>query len=118
MNLVAKEYVASRVDGDGALILSKFAGAAWQLRDAIQINPCSIDDGAEAFQAALQMRAEERKRRMRKMRESVEQNNVYRWAGKLLSRLASFEFPGQTEQEYREFVSPRARRAAEFGVAV
>lgn len=118
MNLVAKEYVASRFDGDGVLILSKFTGAARELKDAIQINPFSIEQGAEALRAALQMQPAERRRRMRRMRESVEQNNVYRWAGKFLSRLASIEFPGQAEEDYQEFAPVRGRRAAAFGVAV
>ena len=49
MNLVAKEFVASRTDEDGVLILSKFTGAARELKDSIQINPFSIEEGAEAF---------------------------------------------------------------------
>lgn len=93
MNLVAKEFVASRVDDNGALVLSKFTGAARELREAILINPFSIEETAAAYRTALQMPAEEQQRRMRKMREDVEQNNVYRWAGKFLSELSRFEFP-------------------------
>jgi alpha,alpha-trehalose-phosphate synthase [UDP-forming] len=99
MNLVAKEFVASRIDEDGVLVLSKFAGAAHELKDALQINPFSIEEGAEALDVALQMHVDERRRRMRRMRESVEQNNVYRWAGKILAQMASLEFPeGSAEQ--------------------
>ena len=93
MNLVAKEFVASRIDEDGVLILSKFTGAACELKDALQVNPFSREDGVEAFEAALIMHPEERRRRMRKMRQAVEENNIYRWAGKLLSALVDIEFP-------------------------
>ena len=100
MNLVAKEFAASRVDEDGVLVLSKFTGAARELKEALQINPFSIEEGAEAFDTALQMQPDERRRRMRKLREVVEQNNVYRWGGKILAQMASIEFPegGDTEQ--------------------
>jgi trehalose 6-phosphate synthase len=93
MNLVSKEFVASRIDEDGVLILSRFAGAARELKDALLINPFSIDEGVSAIDAALTMPADERRRRMMKMRETVEHNNVYRWAGKFLSDLARIEFP-------------------------
>ena len=109
MNLVAKEFVASRVDEDGVLVLSKFTGAARELKDALQINPFSIEEGAEALGVALQMHAEERRRRMRKMRETVEQNNVYRWAGKILAQMAELEFP-EGARECR----PGSRRVSEF----
>ena len=112
MNLVAKEFVASRVDEDGVLILSQFAGAAQELKDALQINPFSIEEGSDACRAALQMHPEERKRRMRKMREAVEHNNVYRWAGKFLSELAKIEFPECLDEGFSSF------RPANLGVAV
>jgi trehalose 6-phosphate synthase len=116
MNLVAKEFAASRVDEDGVLVLSKFAGAAYELKEALQINPFSIEEGAEAYRAALQMQAEERGRRMRKLREAIEQNNVYRWAGKFLSQLAKIEFPESGEPERSDFTSSRPLKA--LGVAV
>lgn len=102
MNLVAKEFVASRVDEDGVLVLSKFTGAARELKDALQINPFSIEEGAEALDVALQMYAAERCRRMRKMRQTVEENNVYRWAGKILAQMATIEFPEGGEERQRE----------------
>jgi trehalose 6-phosphate synthase len=98
MNLVAKEFIASRTDEDGVLILSKFTGAGCELKDALQINPFSIEDGADAFEQALTMHPEERRRRMRKMRETVEENNVYRWAVKFLSALVEIEFPAYTTE--------------------
>jgi trehalose 6-phosphate synthase len=87
MNLVAKEFVASRTDGDGVLVLSKFTGAAVELKDALQVNPFSIDECAGAYREALQMHVEERRQRMSRMRETVSENNIYRWSGKLLSEL-------------------------------
>jgi alpha,alpha-trehalose-phosphate synthase [UDP-forming] len=113
MNLVSKEFVASRVDEDGVLVLSKFAGAAHELKEALQVNPFSIEECANAYREALQMQPEERRRRMRKMRESVEHNNVFRWAGKFLSDLAKIEFPDRADQEYSEEPAPSV-----LGVAV
>lgn len=89
MNLVAKEFVASRIDGDGVLILSEFTGAARELRDAVIVNPFAVDEMADAMRQALLMPAVERQGRMKKMRATVSSNNVYRWAGELLSTLTS-----------------------------
>jgi trehalose 6-phosphate synthase len=85
MNLVAKEFVAARGDLHGVLILSRFTGAAQELTDAVLINPYAVDDFAEAIRQSLEMPAEEQERRMRHLRQQVEDNNVYRWAGMLLS---------------------------------
>jgi trehalose-6-phosphate synthase len=98
LNLVSKEFVSSRFDEDGVLILSKFTGAARELTDAIQVNPFSIEEMADAIHAALEMPEVERRKRMKKMREAVEGNNVYRWAGKILSALMKFDFPETTDQ--------------------
>jgi alpha,alpha-trehalose-phosphate synthase [UDP-forming] len=113
MNLVAKEFAASRVDEDGALVLSKFAGAAYEMKDALLVNPFSIEECANAYREALQMQPDERRRRMRKMRETVEHNNVYRWAGKFLSDLAKIEFPDRADQEELDEPAPSV-----LGVAV
>jgi len=88
MNLVAKEYVASRQDDEGALILSQFTGAARELRDAIIVNPYDTDQLAEAIRTALEMDADERSERMRRMRRIVKEHNVYRWAGSLIAELS------------------------------
>ena len=88
MNLVAKEFVASRADGDGVLILSRFTGAARELRDALLVNPYDIDHVAESIQIALEMPFEEKQERMQRMRTLVKEHNVYRWAAELLSELA------------------------------
>lgn len=92
MNLVAKEFVASRPDLAGVLILSQFTGAARELNDALLINPYDSEALADALYQALNMPEAEQEKRMRKMREIVEQNNIYRWAGKVLSQLLKFEF--------------------------
>jgi trehalose 6-phosphate synthase len=87
MNLVAKEFVATREDERGVLILSCFTGAARELRDALQVNPYDIDQTAEAIRAALEMQPEEKQTRMQRMRKQVREYNVYRWAGSLIGDL-------------------------------
>ena len=87
MNLVAKEFVATRQDERGVLILSCFTGAARELRDALQVNPYDIDQTAEAIRAALEMQPEEKQMRMQRMRKLVREHNVYRWAGSLIGEL-------------------------------
>jgi trehalose 6-phosphate synthase len=89
MNLVAKEFVASRIDQDGVLILSAFAGAARELSDALIVNPFALEETAGAIHIALTMPAMERHRRMVRMREAVHINNVYRWAAEFVMALAT-----------------------------
>lgn len=89
MNLVAKEYVASKSDLNGALILSRFAGAARELTDAVQINPYSIEEFSEAIKSALELPVEEKRKRMENMRKIVGENNIYRWAGNIITELTS-----------------------------
>ncbi len=93
MNLVAKEFIASRTDDDGVLILSRFTGSARELTDAIQVNPFAIQELTNAMLQAVEMTVEERTRRMKRMREHVGRHNVYRWGGKVLSELLKFDFP-------------------------
>jgi trehalose 6-phosphate synthase len=85
MNLVAKEFVAARTDSRGVLILSRFTGAAQELGEALLINPFALDEFAETLRQALEMSEEEQERRMRRMRQQLADNNIYRWAGMLLS---------------------------------
>lgn len=87
LNLVAKEYVAARVNADGVLILSEFAGVAQQLPEALLTNPYSADDMAATLEQALQMPAEEQQRRMRPMRERVKTYDINWWAREFLSRM-------------------------------
>ncbi len=89
MNLVAKEFVSSRVDGDGVLILSQFTGAAAELREAILVNPYAIGEFARKIKMALEMSEAERRRRMKTMREIVASNNIYRWGAATVFRLIS-----------------------------
>ncbi len=98
MNLVAKEFVASRTDGRGVLVLSKFTGAARELTDAVLVNPYAIDEFAEALYRALTMPVEEQESRMERMRQQLEDNNVYRWAGMLLSMVGKLAAGRQTSE--------------------
>lgn len=89
MNLVAKEYVASRVADTGALMLSEFAGAAEQLRDALIVNPHDIDSMAATLARALELEPEEQQRRMRLLRRTVRRDDVFAWADKCLEALGA-----------------------------
>lgn len=92
MNLVAKEFVASRDDNGGVLILSRFAGASREMRDALIVNPYDIDQTAEAIRYALEIDPEERIERMTHLRETVKEHNIYRWAGNLIEELTQIRF--------------------------
>ena len=87
MNLVAKEFVAARDDEDGALVLSKFTGAAVELRDALIVNPYDVAEVSEAIHRGLDMPREERRVRMQEMRRQVMEYNIYRWAAMVLGDL-------------------------------
>jgi trehalose 6-phosphate synthase/phosphatase len=84
MNLVAKEFVASRDDEQGVLVLSQFTGAAHELHEALIVNPYHIEQTAEALYRALTMPDFEQRERMLSMRALVRDFNVYRWAGRML----------------------------------
>ncbi|MDX8507885.1 alpha,alpha-trehalose-phosphate synthase (UDP-forming) [Mesorhizobium captivum] len=84
MNLVAKEFVASRDDEQGVLLLSTFAGASRELLEALIVNPYDAAMMSETMLQALTMGPEEQRGRMRRMRDIVRDNNVYRWAGSML----------------------------------
>jgi trehalose 6-phosphate synthase/phosphatase len=87
MNLVAKEFVASRVDDDGVLVLSEFAGAADELTQALLVNPYDLDAIASSIQHALAMSPRERRARMRGMRSHVRAHDVHAWARSFLDEL-------------------------------
>ena len=87
MNLVAKEFVASRFDDDGVLILSPFAGAALELTQSLIVNPYATEEMAEAILDAVTMPRQERRYRMQQMRVTVRENNIYKWAARLLVEL-------------------------------
>ena len=87
MNLVAKEYVASRVDASGALVLSEFAGAAQELRGAILVNPHDLDGLKDAIRYAVTLPPEEARARMQRMRRVVRRSDVHEWARAFLAAL-------------------------------
>lgn len=91
MNLVSKEYVAARSDSSGVLLLSRFTGAARELTDAVSINPYSIEEFADAIKFAIELPDEEKKKRMENMRNLISENNVYRWAGNIITELTSLK---------------------------
>lgn len=87
MNLVAKEYVASRVDNRGVLVLSEFAGAADELGSAIRINPHDIDGLKDAIVRAIEMPGADQGRRMRALRKRVLEHDVEDWSREFLDAL-------------------------------
>jgi trehalose 6-phosphate synthase len=87
MNLVAKEFAAARIDEQGVLILSRFAGASHELSDALIVNPYDTEELADTIHRALEMPPDERSVRMQRMRAIVRERNVYRWAGNLIGEL-------------------------------
>jgi trehalose 6-phosphate synthase len=87
MNLVAKEYIASRHDEKGVLILSQFTGASRELRDAFIVNPYDLGQTAEAVRAALEMPVAEQRDRMKRMRMTLNDKNIYWWASELIREL-------------------------------
>jgi trehalose 6-phosphate synthase len=90
MNLVAKEYVAAQDAKDpGVLILSKFAGAAEELEDALIVNPYHIDDVANAMQAALKMELPERQQRHAALLKSIKKNDARHWRESFLKVLCA-----------------------------
>ena len=108
MNLVAKEFVASRFYEDGVLILSKFTGSARELNDALLVNPFDLTQCADAIRRALEMPQAERSFRMRRMRAVVARRNIYRWASKIIGALSGFHIPeslGSTDSDI-EIASP------------
>ena len=88
MNLVAKEFVSARSDEDGVLVLSQFTGASRELKDALIVNPYDIEAMAQSIFDALEMPPEERARRMKQMRSVVQDRNVFRWAGNIITAMS------------------------------
>ena len=104
MNLVAKEFVASRDDERGVLVLSQFAGASRELPEALIVNPYDADQCAAALHLALTMPADEQRARMRLMRGLVREFNVFRWAGRMLIDAAAM----RERSALRRFTRERA----------
>jgi trehalose 6-phosphate synthase/phosphatase len=121
MNLVAKEFVASRTDGDGVLVLSEFAGAAWELPEALQVNPYDADGTAELIFRALTMEPEERRARLAPLRERVATFDVHRWVSSFIEQLEKVTEPAARalsptgrEAELREALSRALERNDEL----
>ena len=87
MNLVAKEYIASRIDSTGVLILSEFAGAARELRRASLVNPRDIEGLAEAMHTAIRTPVKEARHNMNILRIQVRRHDVFEWADQFLQAL-------------------------------
>lgn len=98
MNLVSKEYVASRIDGTGVLILSELAGASHELVDALLINPANTQQVAEAIETALDMSPEEMQERLSALRDVVRRFDVHYWASSFLEKLKEIK----NDQENRK----------------
>ncbi|MDQ6433900.1 trehalose-6-phosphate synthase [Mesorhizobium sp. LHD-90] len=108
MNLVAKEFVAARDDEAGVLVLSAFAGASRELLEALIVNPFDPSGMGEAFFQALTMPPDEQAMRMRRLREVVRSNNVYRWAGSMLMDAARL----RQREQFRDLGTSSAPWAA------
>ena len=87
MNLVAKEYVATRYDDTGVLVLSEFAGAVNELEQAVQVNPYDTDGMKAAIESAVRMRSHERTERMSAMRSVVAESTAHTWASTFVAEL-------------------------------
>lgn len=104
MNLVCKEFIAARDDERGVLVLSRFAGAARELPEALIVNPYHVEETADALYQALHMPAAEQRERMASLRSTVREFNVYRWAGRMLQDAGRLRL--------RERVSDRVQKHA------
>jgi trehalose 6-phosphate synthase len=91
MNLVAKEYVACRVDGSGTLVLSEFAGAALELTRALLVNPYDLGALADAMAQAITMPDQEMHARMRALRRQVMSHDVHEWAKRALEAFGAID---------------------------
>ena len=85
MNLVCKEFVAARDDERGVLVLSRFAGAAREMTEALLVNPYHVEESADVLYQALTMPEAEQRERMASLRMTVREFNVFRWAGRMLA---------------------------------
>jgi len=110
MNLVSKEFIAARDDDQGALILSQFAGASHQLRDALIVNPYDTEQLADAMHFALEMDPLERSARMHRLRQVVKEFNIYRWAADLISGLSEIRLESDRDTEPGRHPAPVAAR--------
>jgi len=101
MNLVCKEYVAARDDLMGVLVLSRFAGAAREMPEALIVNPYHVEETADALHRAATMPAAEQRERMASLRSTVHEFNVYRWAARMLADAGRWRLRSRIEARVR-----------------
>lgn len=105
MNLVCKEFIAARDDLQGVLILSRFAGAARELVEALIVNPYHVEETADALHRAATMPAAEQRERMASLRSTVREFNVFRWAGRMLADAGRWRLRARIEARVRRHQS-------------
>jgi trehalose 6-phosphate synthase/phosphatase len=103
MNLVSKEFVAARDDEQGVLILSRFAGAARELTEALIVNPYHVEELADSLHRAATMPEAEQRERMGALRMTVREYNVYRWAGRMLADAGRWRMRARIEARVRRY---------------
>jgi trehalose-6-phosphate synthase len=103
MNLVCKEFVAARDDQQGVLVLSRFAGAARELTEALIVNPYHVEETADALLRAAVMPVAEQRERMASLRSTVREFNVFRWAGRMLTDAGRWRLRARVEARVRRF---------------
>ena len=103
MNLVCKEFVAARDDEQGVLILSRFAGAAREMTEALIVNPYHVEETADALDRAIRMPAAEQRERMASLRSTVREFNVFRWAGRMLADAARWRLRSRIDARVRRY---------------
>ncbi|HEY6088113.1 MAG TPA: trehalose-6-phosphate synthase [Burkholderiaceae bacterium] len=101
MNLVCKEFVAARDDMQGVLVLSRFAGAARELAEALIVNPYHVEETADALYRAATMPPAEQRERMSSLRGTVREFNVFRWAGRMLADAGRWRLRARIEARVR-----------------
>jgi trehalose 6-phosphate synthase len=101
MNLVCKEFVAARDDEQGVLILSRFAGAAREMSEALIVNPYHVEETADALHRAATMSRAEQRERMASLRMNVAEFNVFRWAGRMLADAGRWRSRARVEARVR-----------------
>lgn len=101
MNLVCKEFVAARDDEQGVLVLSRFAGAAREMTEALIVNPYHVEETADALHSAAVMTPAEQRERMASLRTTVSEFNVFRWAGKMLADAGRWRLRARVEARVR-----------------
>jgi trehalose 6-phosphate synthase len=102
MNLVSKEFIAARYDERGVLILSRFAGAARELSEALIVNPYHVEETADALYRAITMPDAEQRERMASLRMTVREFNVYRWAGRMLADASRLRLRSRIEARVQQ----------------